>query len=272
MRVGCCESFSCYFKFQVRFIWKAYKYFYYAIGFEINMLNTRYISFKNFYKSYTREVIRVFLKKITIFWKNQAPGPIANERSQNSASDALIKSSGNLNPTDLVTKKRQKLEKWSFPSSFSTFFPSGWLPDILGPISNERSQNSASDALIDSSVRPNLTHFMSVQSSKIHVFFFLFFIFFHFSCFFHKPLFPSPFALLETTRGQMGNTIYLCFYSEVKIIPILPPIPHLSSSTFPWYSLGTRTKGQPPYGGRPFVLCPETSGEKVTTGRMGYDQ
>ena len=25
-------------------------------------------------------------------------------------------------------------------------------------------------------------------------------------------------------------------------------------------------------GGQPFVLCPETSDEKVTTGKMGYDQ
>ena len=112
-----------------------------------------------------------FLKKITIVWKNQAPGPIANERSQNSASDALIKSSGNLNPTDLVTKYRQKLEFLFFSNSFSSFILSGWLPGNLGPFSNERSQNSASDPLIDSSLRPNLTHFMSVQSSKMHVVF-----------------------------------------------------------------------------------------------------
>ena len=28
----------------------------------------------------------------------------------------------------------------------------------------------------------------------------------------------------------------------------------------------------PLFGGRPFVLCPETSDEKVTTGKMGYGQ
>ena len=49
--------------------------------------------------------IRTFFKKIIYLHKNQAPGPIANERSLNSASDTLIKSSGNLHPTDLVTKE-----------------------------------------------------------------------------------------------------------------------------------------------------------------------
>ena len=45
-------------------------------------------------------------QKIIYLHKNQAPRPIANERSLNSASDTLIKSSGNLHPTDLVTKER----------------------------------------------------------------------------------------------------------------------------------------------------------------------
>ena len=75
-----------------------------------------------------------FFEKINLFWKNQAPGPIANERTQNSASDALIKSSGNLHPTDLVTKKRQKLETCSFSNCFSAFFlikMTSWQPGTL---------------------------------------------------------------------------------------------------------------------------------------------
>ena len=74
------------------------------------------------------------------------------------------------------------------------------------------------------------------------------------SCFFvtktstyHKPLFITSFALLDITTGQMGNTIYLFFLHKIKLIPSLPPIAHLSGGAFPWYSLGTRTKGQPPY-------------------------
>ena len=119
-----------------------------------------------------------FFNRIIIFWKKQALGPLKNERSQNSASKSLLNSSGDLNATDLVTKNRQKLETCTSSNSFSTFFLSRWLPGNLGPFSNERSQNSASDPLIDSSVRPNLTHFMSVQSSKFHVLFFFLFLFF----------------------------------------------------------------------------------------------
>ncbi len=145
-----------------------------------------------------------FLKKIIIFWKNQAPGPIANERSQNSASKSLLNSSGDLNATDLVTKNRQKLEKWTFSNSFSTFFLSGWLPGNLGPFSNERSQNSASDPLIDSSVRPNLTHFMSVQSSKFYVFLFILF-FFHFFMFFPQPPIPYLLCLVRHHQGTNGK-------------------------------------------------------------------
>ena len=35
-----------------------------------------------------------------------------------------------------------------------------------------------------------------------------FLYFFKISCFFHNPLSPTSFALLDITRGQMGNTIY----------------------------------------------------------------
>ena len=51
--------------------------------------------------------------------------------------------------------------------------------------------------------------------------------------FFHKPLFPTPFALLDTTTGQMGNAIYLFFLHKIKLIPSLPPISHLSGGAFP---------------------------------------
>ena len=91
-----------------------------------------------------------------------------------------------------------------------------------------------------------------------------FYLFFKFSCFVNKPLSPTSFALLDTTTGQMGNTIYLFFLHKIKLIPSLPPISHLSGITFPWYSLGTRTKGRPPYS-RLIIRCLVT----VTTGKMG---
>ena len=145
-----------------------------------------------------------FLNKIIIFWKNQAPGPIANERSQNSASKSLLNSSGDLNATDLVTKNRQKLEIVFFSNSFSSFILSGWLPGNLGPFSNKRSQNSASDPLIDSSVRPNLTHFMSVQSSNFQ-FFFSTFIFFQLFMLFPQPPIPYLLCLVRHHQGTNGK-------------------------------------------------------------------
>ena len=81
---------------------------------------------------------------------------------------------------------------------------------------------------------------------QISYHFFQFLFFFNFSCFFHKPLSPTSFALLDTTTGQMGNAIYLFFLHKIKLIPSLPPISHLSGGTFPINSLGTRTKGRPP--------------------------
>ena len=55
-----------------------------------------------------------------------------------------------------------------------------WKNQALGPLKNERSQNSASKSLLNSSRDLNATLFMSVQSFKFH--FFLFF-FFNVSCF-----------------------------------------------------------------------------------------
>ena len=42
---------------------------------------------------------------------------------------------------------------------------------------------------------------------------------------FHKPLFPTSFALLDITMGQMGNTIYLCFSLVSHLYPIFPMVP-----------------------------------------------
>ena len=70
---------------------------------------------------------------------------------------------------------------------------------------------------------------------------------------YHKPLFITSFALLDITTGQMGNAIYLFFLHKIKLIPSLPPISHLSGGVFPWYSLGTRTKGQTPYATKPLT-------------------
>ena len=113
-----------------------------------------------------------------------------------------------------------------FSKSFSTFFLSGWLPGNLGPFSNERSQNSASDTLNEISVRWNLTQCMSVQSSEFHVFFCFFLS--NFICF---PMFmfvfftkawleepppekwetPFAYVLLTESIGSMSLTYFPSF-------------------------------------------------------------
>ena len=75
-----------------------------------------------------------FFNIIIIFWKNQALGPLKNERSQNSASKSLLNSSGDLNATHLVMKNLEKNLKMMFSNSFFHFFPvrmASWQPGTL---------------------------------------------------------------------------------------------------------------------------------------------
>ena len=59
---------------------------------------------------------------------------------------------------------------FAFFIGFSFLLPPGWLPDALGPFSNERSRNAASGGITKTSVRWNVTRFRTVQSSKFQVF------------------------------------------------------------------------------------------------------
>ena len=110
--------------------------------------------------------IPTFFKQIHYFSK-KALGPISNCRSRDLLQIPPVESSGNLHATDLVKKEGQKLAKECFLYSVSILLLWGWLPGNLGPFSNERSSNSAPDTLNESSVRWNLTCFMSIQRYRI---------------------------------------------------------------------------------------------------------
>ena len=81
----------------------------------------KHFTFSPIFDSQKLPKFESFLKKIIIFWKNQAPGPIPNERSQNSASKSLLNSSGDLNATHLVMKNLEKIKKWCPQTVFPLF-------------------------------------------------------------------------------------------------------------------------------------------------------
>ena len=81
-------------------------------------------------------IFESFLKKIIIFWKNQAPGPIANERSQNSASKSLLNSSGDLNATLFMSVQSSKFHVFLLFFLFFHVIPQTSVSDLHDLVNN----------------------------------------------------------------------------------------------------------------------------------------